>query len=137
MLVAMKKNNDEDAEWRALRSVQDLLRQWARWDRRWKPKHGYPSAVPYLDNIRPTVDSYSEGEDYDEEIDAAAMKSIDQALEHDLTRHQAIAIRMTYLNEVGPAVWRSNRVPRAQVRRLCEEAELALIPALRRRHVRL
>ena len=134
MLAAMRMEKNENNE---LRAVRQLLRDWVRWKRRWRPKLGYPGAVPYLDNILPTIDSYSEGEDYDEQIDAATMREVDQAIERDLTKPQRIAVYMTYLNETGQAVWRSNRVPREQVRRLRDEAELALIQALRRRDVRL
>ena len=120
-----------------LQSVRDLLKQWRRWKRRWWPHLGYPSSVPYIDEMRPIYDSYTEGEDYDEIINAEVMRQMDQAIEKDLTPNERIAISIVYLNEIGPAVWRSNRVPKAQAYRLCREAEVALIPALRRRNVQL
>ena len=120
-----------------IQSVRELLRDWARWTRRWRPSLNSLSSVPYLDNMLPTIDSYAEGEDYDEEINAVVMLAVDHAVERDLTRPQSIAIRMTYMNEIGPAVWRSNRIPVEQVKVLCQEAEFALIPALLRRNVRL
>ncbi len=139
MLAAMRveKNDKETEAARQLRAVRQLLYQWSRWDRRWSVKLGYPSAVPYVDGIKGTINSYMEGEDYDQVIDTATMRSVDKAIQDDLTRAQSIAVRITYLNEIGPAVYRSNRIPREQVKRLCEEAELALIPAFRRRNVKL
>ena len=120
-----------------LQSVQKLLRDWRYWKRGWKPDLGYPHAVPYIHQMRPIFDSYTEGEDYDRIIDTAEMRAVDAAVEKDLTPPQRAAVLLVYLNEIGPAVFRSNRMPMDQAKRLCYEAELALIPALRRRDVRL
>jgi len=126
-----------DGERSALRSVQDILRDWTRWRSRWRPKLGYPRGVCWIDEIRGAIDSYAEAEDYDQRIDAHVMRAVDRAVEDDLTREQRCALHVVYLNEIGPAAWRSNRVPLEEVRRLCNEAETRLIPALRRRNVLL
>lgn len=128
----------EEQEQRSeLQSVRELLRDWCRWKRGWWPHLGYPGAVAYIDQMRSTFDSYTEGEDYDRIIDAATMNAVDRAIEKDLTPAHRAAVMVVYLNELGPAVWRSNRVPLTQVHRLCDEAERALVVALRRREVRL
>jgi len=119
----------------ALRVVQELLRDWARWKRRWRPKLGYPNAVPYLDSVRGTVDGYAEDEDYDQRVDAIAMRHLDHAIEHDLTSAQRIAVSVAYLNEVGPAVWRSGRISKEQAAALRADAETILVASLRKRCV--
>ena len=132
--MAEEKKEQQRTE---LQSVRDLLRDWRRWKRGWWPHLGLPGAVPYFNQMRPTFDGYTEGDDYDRLIDAATMLAVDQAVEKDLTPSQRMAVKVIYLNEIGPAVWRSNRLPVSQVRRLCEEAELLLVVSLRRRDVRL
>ena len=98
---------------------------------------GYPKAVPYIHQMRPTFDSYTEGEDYDRIIDAAEMRAVDAAVEKDLSPQQRAAVNLVYLNEIGPAVWRSNRITKAQTRAFCDQAEAVLPKALKRRNVRL
>lgn len=134
-MVAMEEKEQKQRS--ALDSVRELLRDWRRWKRGWWPNLGFAGAVPYIDQMRPMFDSYTEGEDYDRLIDASTMLAVDQAVEKDLTPSQRAAVMVIYLNEIGPAVWRSNRVPLSQVWRLCEEAERVLVVALRRRDVRL
>lgn len=122
-----------------IESVRELLREWFRWKRSWMPDLGVPHSVPYVDAMlgsRP-MDGYDDPDGDDARIHAWTMRHVDQAVEKDLTRPQQIAVRMTYLREAGPAVWRSNRIPREQVKTLCQEAEIALIAALKRRDVRL
>jgi hypothetical protein len=134
MVLAMQKNKN-NAERNDIEAVRYLLRQWVRWKRRWRPALGYPRGVPYLDGILGAIDSYTEGEDYDDRIEATTVRAIDQAVENDLTAMQRLALMLRYMNELGPSVWRSNRVPHEQARRIADEAEIALIPALRRRDV--
>ena len=107
---------------------------WARWVGAWRPNIGQMTAVPWLDSIRGSVDSYTDAEDYDERINAAVVRRVDESV-RGLPAPQRHAIRIKYLNEIGPAVWRSNRIPEAQVRRLAAEAELALVEALRLKDV--
>lgn len=133
MAMAMPPERSE------LQSVRELLRDWFRWKKGWMPDLGAPHAVPYIDGMKGSrpMDGYDDPEGDDARIHAWTMRHVDQAIERELTRPQAMAIRMTYLREAGPAVWRNNRVPHEQVKQLCIEAELALIPLLKRRDVRL
>jgi hypothetical protein len=84
--------------------------------------------------IRGAVDGWAEAEDYDERIYACQMRHIDQAVRSLSSDHQH-AINVEYLNELGPAVWRSARKTKEEVRMLCVAAEHALVPLLRRRDV--
>jgi hypothetical protein len=118
-------------------TVRALLREWTAYRRRWSPDIGYPHAVPWLDEVRGSVDGWTEGADYDLKIKANEMRQVDEAVRLELSHDHQHAIFVVYLNEVGPAVWRSARKPMPEIRRLCEEAELRLVPLLRRRDIAL
>jgi hypothetical protein len=130
-MLAMKTTNTE------LESVRYYLRQWVRWQRHWRPNIGAPRAVPYLHSIRPTYDSYTELEDYDDKIHAEVMRQVDQAIRRDLTTDHMHSILVIHMREIGPAVWQSGKKPMTEIRRLCAEAEEKLVPLLRRRDVAL
>lgn len=124
----------EDIRISHLESVRWLLREWVRYRRRWTPQIGYPAAVSWIDRVKGHFDGWTEGEDYDNRIHAAQMRHVDQAVRA-LAVDLQHAINVIYLNEIGPEVWRSGRKPRSEIVRLCEQAELALVPVLRRRDV--
>ena len=115
-------------------SVRALLKEWASYRRGWSPHIGYRGAVSWLDQIKGCVDSYAEAEDYDRRILAAEMRHVDEAVRALSANHQH-AIGVVYLNEAGPAVWRSAKKPMTEIRALCDEAERLLVPALRKRDV--
>lgn len=116
----------------ALQDLRYYLRAWRRWVRAWRAPLGYPSAVPFVMEMMPGVSAYDEIEEDD--ITAIVMRSIDAEVES-LESDKRAAVRMVYLNEVMPAVWRSARWPQEKVYRLCDQAELEMIPRLRLRGV--
>lgn len=116
------------------KSVRALLKSWVAYRRGWNPHIGYPSGVSWLDEIRGGVDPYSDGDDYDRRIRATEMRHVDEAIRRLSTDHQH-AIFVVYLNEAGPAVWRSGRKPMTEIRALCDEAERLLVAALRKRDI--
>lgn len=115
--------------------VRTLLREWVMYRRRWKPNVGLPGRVAWLDQIKGGVDQWTEGEDYDAKIYATDMRHVDQAVNNDLSRDHRHAIFVVYLNELGPAVWRSSRKPMKEIRMLCDQAEVQLVGILRRRDI--
>ena len=117
-----------------LKTIRELLHEWTRYRRGWRPDNGYPHAVPWINQIRGHVDGWTEGDDYDLRIRAVQMRHVDEAIKA-LPGECQHAIAVVYLNEIGPAVWRSARKPMAEIRIICERAEVLLIPALRRRDV--
>jgi hypothetical protein len=114
--------------------LRALLLSWVVYRRSWNPHIGYRSAVPWIDQVDGAVGCWTSGDDYDAKIKAAEMRQVDEAVRALAPNHQN-AIFVVYLNEAGPAVWRSARKPMAEIRALCEEAERLLVPALRRRDV--
>lgn len=114
--------------------LRALLLSWVAYRRGWSPHIGYMSAVPWIDQLLGTYDSYSDDDDYDRRIRATEMRHVDEAIRALTPDHQN-AIYVVYLNEAGPAVWRSGRKPMSEIRALCEDAERLLVPALRRRDV--
>lgn len=120
----------------AVETVRYLLREWTHYRRRWRPHIGLPGAVAWLDEIRGGVDGWTEGEDYDIKIRANEMRQVDEGVRELACDHQH-AIAVVYLNESGPAVWRSARKPMNEIRNLCVEAEFRLVQILRRRHLAL
>jgi hypothetical protein len=117
----------------ALQAVRELLRQWAQRTRDWRPDLGY-SLMSYERRIRGTIDPYTTAEDYDERIEASAMVHLDVAIENLHPAHRT-AIRAIYLRETAPSL--VNGYSRSDLACLCDAAEIALIPALRRRDVLL
>jgi hypothetical protein len=128
-MLAMKTTNTQ------LESVRYYLRQWVSWKRGWFPHLGAPSSVPFIDSMlgsRP-MDGYDDPDGDDSRIHAATMRQVDQAIERDIKPDCRHAIMVVYMNEQGPAVWRSNRKPMHEIRALCWLAEQELVYALRRR----
>jgi hypothetical protein len=118
----------------SLAIVRGLLRDWVRYRRGWRPDNGYPHAVAWIDQVKGHFDSWTEDEDYDIRIRQAQMRHVDEAVAG-LPSECRHAIAVVYLNEAGPAVWRSARKPMGEIRELCSRAEAMLIPLLRRRDV--
>lgn len=114
--------------------VQALLREWVAYRRRWKPDNGFPKAVCWIDEIKASVDCWTDSDDYDSRIYAAEMMHVDAAVRSLPTVYQH-AIFVVYLNEAGPSVWRSGRKPMKEIKALCLVAEQQLIPALKARNV--
>lgn len=114
--------------------LRALLLSWVIYRRSWNPHIGHRSSVPWIDQVDGGVDCWTSDDDYDAKIRAAEMRQVDEAIRALAPDHQN-AIFVVYMNEAGPAVWRSARKPMSQIRALCEEAERLLVPALRRRDV--
>ena len=68
------------------------------------------------------------------EVESGIMRAVDAVIEA-LPAPQRAAVRLTYLNETLPAVFASNRHSREEVKHLCREAELEMVPMLRVRGV--
>lgn len=108
------------------------LRDWARWVRGWRPPLGFPTHVPYLHEMRPTVAPDSEDVTGP---DPWVMQKVDEcvcALKPPILSH---AIRIRYLNEIGPAVFRSGRAGKDDIKQLANAAEIKLIPMVEEKGV--
>ncbi len=117
-----------------IEQVRDLLRVWTAYRRRWRPDNGFPKAVCWIDEVRGGVDGWTDGADYDDRIYATEMSHVDTAVRCLEIPYQH-AIFVVYLNEIGPAVWRSGRKPMGEIKLLCNVAEQQLIPILKARNV--
>lgn len=115
----------------ALEDVQYYLRAWRSWVRAWRAPLGYPTAVGWVGQMLPSV---SWDDEIYEEVDASILRKVDAEVES-LPPDQRAAVRLVYLNEVLPAVFRSCRMTTETARRLCRQAELEMIPRLRARGV--
>lgn len=107
----------------------------------WRPKLGYPPEAPYVRLMRPAVsvgnaeDNYADSYwDSSEEADEWILKAIDAEVES-LDAIKRAAVRMVYLREIGPAVFRLNRISMEEAARLCDLAELEMVPRLRAKGV--
>lgn len=116
----------------ALQDLRYYLRSWRRWVRAWRAPLGLPSAIPLVGKMVPSVSAYDEIEE--EEINAVVMRQIDAEVES-LPADKRAAVRLVYLNEVLPAVFRSARWSKDRVYRLCDQAEVEMVPKLRARGV--
>jgi len=126
MLMAMRREDP------ALEDVRYYLRCWRRWLRSYSAPLGYPSTVPWVRVMPPTPPWDSS--DMDIEVDGRIMQAVEAAVESLHPRKRA-AVRLYYLNEVLPAVFRSARFTDSEVRRLTAEAEVELVGKLRARSV--
>ena len=86
---------------------------------------GAPSAVPWLGVIHATPSWES---DEDTGVDSFILRAVDAEVES-LPHNKRAAVRQYYLNES------INRMPAAEVKALCAEAEADMIPKLRIRGV--
>jgi len=116
----------------ALADVRYFLRLWRRWVRSWRAPLGYPSQVAWI-RVMPPTPAW-DASDMDDEVDEGIMRAVDAAVESLEWRKRA-SVRLIYLNEVLPAVFRSNRLTEKEARRLTDQAEVELIASLRIRGV--
>lgn len=116
----------------ALDDVRFYLRAWRRWVRQWRAPLGYPTAVPFVHQMLPSVSSG--WDDHDQEVETHILRAVDAEVES-LPGLKRAAVRLVYLNECLPAVFRSGRMTTAESRRLTNEAEVEMIPRLRVRGV--
>jgi len=126
----------------ALSDLRYYLLAWRQWLRSWRPALGYPSETPMVRLMRPVVawgnsDDGGEFHDLTERVDQHVLRVIDTEVEN--MRHVKPnwyhALRVVWLREDGPAVWRSNRLSMEDVARLADAAEIELIPRLRAKGV--
>jgi hypothetical protein len=75
-----------------------------------------------------------DGSDEDYEVDSHILRAIDAEVES-LPALARAAMRLVYLNEVLPEVFRSRRMSREEAVRLTDKAESDMIPRLRVRGV--
>ena len=118
-------------------AVDDLryyLRAWRSWTRAWRAPLGLPSSVAWL-RIMPPTPAWS-CEDTDPEVDGFILRTLNAVIES-LPANKRAAVRITYLNETLPASFRSGRMSHDELRRLCSEAAVEMIPKLRVRGVLL
>ena len=116
----------------ALADLRFYLRAWRAWTRAWRAPLGLPSAVAWL-KVMPPTPAWSY-DDTDPEVDSFILRAINAEVES-LPVAQRAAVRLMYLNEVLPSVFRSARLSQNELRRLCSEAEAEMIPRLRVRGV--
>lgn len=116
----------------ALEDLRYYLRAWRRWVRSWSAPLGYPSQCTFVRAMKPTV--AWDGSDQEIEVDQWILRAVDAEIEGLQPRKRA-SIRLVYLNEVLPAVFRSIRITDGEARRLTTEAECEMIPKLRVRGV--
>lgn len=126
MLVLMQKTDS------ALEELRYLLTQWRRWVKSWQAPLGYPSQSPFVRIMRPAV--AWDGQDQESETDQWILRAVDAEIES-LPNLKRAAVRLIYLREVLPAVFRSGRMSAEEATRLCNEAEYEMIPGLRKRGV--
>jgi hypothetical protein len=100
--------------------------------RSWQAPLGYPSQCTFVRHMKPTV--AWDGSDSEIEVDQWILRALDAEIE-DLDARKRASIRLVYLNEIAPAVFRSLRVTEQEARRLTSEAEIEMIPKLRVRGV--
>ena len=120
----------------AQRDVQYYLRAWRIWTRNWRPQLWWPNQVPLVKIMVPIV-SWDSAEDQNAQADAADEQISEYILEAVNCEVEALevmkcaAVHLVYLNETGPAVYRSGRMSLEKAAQLCDEAEREMIPRLR------
>ena len=125
---------EETQEERELRRLREYLLDWKVWTEKWRPKLGYPRAVPYLDRMRPVISMDLPRGDK-EPPNAWAMNIIDASVDDLASRPDGLAMRSALrarlLDEaVGAAVFRSGRLqalPREALDALADRAEDELV----------
>ena len=128
-------------ESRAIETLQHYLRAWARRCRAWRPSElGYKNKTSIVNLMVPAVawssteDEQAEMDESEDQISSHVMTSLDAEVESLPTMLRA-ALKLHYLNEMGPDVWRHNRMSKSEVLHLSARAESAMIPGLLRRGV--
>lgn len=116
----------------ALEHLRYLMRCWRRWIKSWRAPLGYPSQVTWA-RIMPPTPAW-DSSDMDEEVDEFVLRAIDAEVES-LPALARAAVRLVYLNEVLPDVFRSKRLSDQEARRLTNQAEIEMVPRLRARGV--
>ena len=121
--------------------VRHLLKEWARWERNWKPMLGHKNEsvmtqFPMVGSVScgSVDDALEEPYMYSEAIDRTVLKAVGAAVE-DLPLPKRLAVRIIYLREAIAAVFRSHRMSLQDAALLCDAAEKDLIPMLRARSV--
>lgn len=124
--------------------LRGMLADWADWRFRDSAKTGrLPNAVSYLDSMLPSVsDSFGQPLDDYLTTDTATMRSLDAAIEDDLSRANPGGrelLHWRYLNvSVGATVFRLKRLEGRsliELDALADAAELALLVIVRRRNL--
>jgi hypothetical protein len=126
---------------RALDDLRYYLKCWRRWVRSWRPALGFPPEWPMARiPVNPPIacgnidDALEEPYRYEEDIEDSILRAVDAEVES-LPNMKRVAVRLIYLREQGPAVYRSGRMSVEEAYRICNQAELEMIPRLRVRGV--
>lgn len=114
------------------------LPMWSAWCFLTRTTQGLPSQVPFTDYMKGSMREFDETSD-ELRIDGDTCRVIDQAVDELTGRgvvHARAVLAVRYLNAAGAAVYRSGRVTDIepdQVDDLCDQAERALVPIVKRR----
>ena len=96
----MHTRTREQAE---LERLQEYLRMWAHAERSEREQLQCPHAVPYINEARPTIDSYSEDRDYHWRLDRWARPILDACIDNLVELPDGwmmrAGLRVKYLNE--------------------------------------
>jgi hypothetical protein len=146
MRLAEEGDGQRTREQAELERLREYLRMWARAERSETELLQAPSAVPYLDSIRGTIDGYATSQDYDERLDRWAREILETAIDNLMElpdgADMRAALRVRYLNEglsreagFRIRVFRHRKLESLTliaVDVLADMAEQALIPMLKR-----
>lgn len=127
--MGRQEKETQPAQDTGLNDLRYYLRAWSRWVRAWRAPLGLPSCVSMVGQMLPSVSGWSHDEDIDDSINAHVLREIDREIER-LPALERAAVKLFYLNEVLPAVFRSNRMTMVQMRELCIRAEREMLPKL-------
>lgn len=111
---------------RPVEELQFYLRAWRAWVRAWRAPLGAPSAVSWANVIHGTP--AWETDDSDPGVDSFILRAVDAEVES-LPPNKRAAVRQYYLNEA------LTKLSRTEIKALCAEAEIEMIPRLRTRGV--
>jgi hypothetical protein len=81
-----------------------------------------------------SADELTESDDREERVSSHVMTAIDAEVES-LPSMLRAALKLVYMNEMGPDVFKHNRMSKAEAAHLCDRAERAMLPGLARRGV--
>lgn len=97
---------------------------------------GYPHEAPFVKQMVPvvawdsSVDQRAEADQAEAQVEDFILRAVDTEVEGLPTMKRA-AVRLIYLREMAPAVFRSGRMTLEEAAMLCNAAEIEMIPRLR------
>jgi hypothetical protein len=118
---------------RDIQTLRYYLRLWVRHERGWRADLGHRHAVNWVGHVMGGVAYADEGDEAEEmygPADRKILTGIITAVE-DLPARERAALRLIYLREVGPAVYRNGRLDMKEAGQLCEIAERKILLRVR------